>query len=301
MATSIGSNFDYKGPNFLDARQGFPKSKKDLRNWSILVPEGFEIYLDGNWYIYDSNFNDPETGHFIPRFSDDVNSIPDKDFPNIGASLRSVAEMRGDIMSTITEITADIWPLQFKLLIGGGNYEQGQEVPVNIIWELTRKNRPVSASSVTVNGSTEGVTENKSAFTGPEITTNSDYVINIEAQNLMISNTIRYRFSFKRFFGTSSKSFLTSEDIINLKNSDFGTNNTLATTYFDCEGGKYPWFCIPTVIYNTYPFEVWVGGLQYTDLVISTINVTNKYGSTSNYTCVRFGNIQTGNLLIELK
>ena len=67
----IGTNFSYKGILFLDDRQGIARSKSDLRNWSIPVPEGFEVYLllegDSAWYTYKSDYNSTETGHFERR------------------------------------------------------------------------------------------------------------------------------------------------------------------------------------------------------------------------------------------
>lgn len=69
MAISIGANFSYNGKLFIDDRQGLAKNKSDLKNWSLVIPEGFEIYLEseGDWYIYKSTNNDPETGKFLKR------------------------------------------------------------------------------------------------------------------------------------------------------------------------------------------------------------------------------------------
>ena len=41
MSIKTGSNFNYQGPRYLDARQGIPKTEADLKNWKILVPKGF--------------------------------------------------------------------------------------------------------------------------------------------------------------------------------------------------------------------------------------------------------------------
>ena len=52
MSLKIGTNFNYQGHDFLDYRQGLPKTLEDLRNWDILVPLGFEACVDGEWYMW---------------------------------------------------------------------------------------------------------------------------------------------------------------------------------------------------------------------------------------------------------
>lgn len=67
MSAHIGTNFSLQSGEFLDSRQGQALSKTDLLKWETPVPEGFEIYLDNEWYFYDSRINLPSTGHWIPR------------------------------------------------------------------------------------------------------------------------------------------------------------------------------------------------------------------------------------------
>lgn len=80
MAISIGANFSYNGKLFIDDRQGLAKTKMDLRNWNMIVPEGFEVFLeeDKEWYIFKSNNNDPDTGKFKKR-----NSENDSEFDRV--------------------------------------------------------------------------------------------------------------------------------------------------------------------------------------------------------------------------
>ena len=69
MAISIGANFSYNGKLFIDDRQGLAKTKSELKNWDLVVPEGFEVFLesDKEWYMFGSENNDPETGKFVKR------------------------------------------------------------------------------------------------------------------------------------------------------------------------------------------------------------------------------------------
>src|SRR5574344_1794897 len=63
----IGSSLSYQSENFLDRRQGQATSLSDLLNWSIKVPKGYEVCVNGLWYFYDPSYTSTETGHFFPR------------------------------------------------------------------------------------------------------------------------------------------------------------------------------------------------------------------------------------------
>lgn len=69
MAINIGASFLYKGKYFLDDRQNLPVTTNDLKNWSIPIPEGFEVYLssENQWYEFRSSYSDDITGHFRKR------------------------------------------------------------------------------------------------------------------------------------------------------------------------------------------------------------------------------------------
>lgn len=77
MAINIGASFSYKGKYFLDERIGLPKTTNDLKNWSIPIPEGFEVYLSENneWYEFRSSYNDEVTGHFRKRNKDNEDTF----------------------------------------------------------------------------------------------------------------------------------------------------------------------------------------------------------------------------------
>lgn len=76
----ISSNFSYRSTDWLDARTGQAKTKSDLLNWTIPVPEGFMGCLDGIWYYYDSLKSDPETGHWVPYVVGDITEVtPEED------------------------------------------------------------------------------------------------------------------------------------------------------------------------------------------------------------------------------
>lgn len=99
MAIVIGSNFSYNGFLFLDERQGLPQTAADLKNWSVNVPEGFEVYLpaDGEWYVYKSTYNETTTGHFKKR-----NQGNDDNINRIDGELDAIRENIDQVESTVT-------------------------------------------------------------------------------------------------------------------------------------------------------------------------------------------------------
>ena len=73
----------------------------------------------------------------------------------------------------------------------------------------------------------------------------------------------------------------------------------MGSTTFDCTGGKYPYYILPTSMISG--IEFWINGLQNTDWVTEQISLTNASGYTESYTVFRLNTIQTGVLKIEVK
>ena len=88
MAIKLQSNYIYSGNDFLDGRQSMANSLDDLKNWFIkenpeeiiVIPDGFEIRVEGNWYVYDPKKEPNDiTGYFSPRLTEESvkNLLPD--------------------------------------------------------------------------------------------------------------------------------------------------------------------------------------------------------------------------------
>jgi hypothetical protein len=75
MAIIITDKFQLRQKNFLDDRQGIASSVSALKSWNystVPIPEGFEVYAGGVWYIYRSSHpDDPVTGKFKTRTDSD--------------------------------------------------------------------------------------------------------------------------------------------------------------------------------------------------------------------------------------
>lgn len=270
----IGTNFSYNGRQYLDDRQGLADNAQDLLGWDILVPEGFEVFMGGTWYAYDSNYNSPLTGHFKlrPGFEE------------------------------YNELANEVFPLSYSSFSGGGTFEIGKtDVLPKIDWELERKGEPVSPISSTVNGSTDGVNrETLLSFVSPVyISENTNYIVqSIIGTGAKATRTASYNFYYKKYYGVSANESLTNEEILALS-STWATSWTMSDTVFDCTGGKYPYYIIPSELYSESTFKVWIGGLRNTDLVISDQDVTNSYGISHLYKIIRLGTLQRGVLSIK--
>jgi len=272
MAINIGTNFSYQGKRFLDNRQEIAENLNDLLEWDILVPEGFEVFVDGNWYVYDSSFNSSITGHFKRR-------------PGYEEFL---------------ELDNAVFPITFTSISPAAIYEVGSTIVPTLSWTLQRKGEATIPVEVTVNGSSAGVSSDHLSYISPEsISNNKDYVVRCIADSgSEVSATVSIKFYLKKFYGVSNKTSLDASDIAEFS-STWASSWTMGNTTFNCSGGKYPYYVIPSSLYNPNTFKMWIGGLRNTDLVLSTINITNSFGVTTEYTVIRLGTLQNGSPVIS--
>ena len=105
MAIIITDKFQLRQKNFLDDRQGIASSVSALKSWnysSVPIPEGFEVYVGGVWYIYRSSHpDDPVTGKFKTRT--DSGGVDDLK----GRVTRLEFEDGRDVASTFAEIKTE--------------------------------------------------------------------------------------------------------------------------------------------------------------------------------------------------
>lgn len=269
MGINIGANFNYQGEKFLDNRQGIAQNLNDLLGWDILVPEGFEVCVNGDWYIYDSSYNSSVTGHFKmrPGFED------------------------------FRDLDNKIFPLTFSAFSGGGTFEVGQQITPSLSWTLTKKGETVIPDQVFVNNSEQS---NKSSYTQSDtISRDTSFTVRcvLAATNSVAESTATYLFRYKKYWGVSSKTTLTNSDILSFSSS-FATSWTMSATKFDCSGGKYPYYIIPSELYDPDTFKMWIGGLRNTDLVVSSQVVETEF-NRSQYTVIRLGTLQNGSPVIS--
>lgn len=121
---------------------------------------------------------------------------------------------------------------------------------------------------------------------------NSSYTGNVQ----FIGNFDSYK-----YYGASSKTELENEDIIGMSKEWSGNNWQMVGKTFDCTGGKYPYYIIPSSLYNAATFKMWIGGLRNTDFTVTEQTVTNQHGYEQSYKVIRLNNIQNAPIPIDFK
>lgn len=210
--------------------------------------------------------------------------------------------MTPSMYSTLQELELQAFPLTVNAN-GGGTFEKGSSTkePVNI--SVTRKGVNVTADSTIVVTPPSGITgvlnAAKTQWTPNEnITTNTNVSVKGTYGAQSQTKTVSYTFKLKKYWGVSNKATLTNAEILALSSS-WADSRTMGQTNFDCTGGKYPYYIVPTSIASN--LEWWVGGLKNTDVSSTVFQLTNAKGHTESYTVFRLNNIQTGVLSIQFK
>ena len=122
MPTLVGTNYSYKAKDFLDERQGIAKSKEELKNWTTPVPESFEVCLDGVWYYYDKNIDLKDTGHWVPRTADTLDSsVSDKQSASTG-SLKEVKDQIDNVVDTVRDLDSSMYPCAITKVMAGSAF-----------------------------------------------------------------------------------------------------------------------------------------------------------------------------------
>lgn len=230
----------------------------------------------------------------------EVNTGDGYDIP--AATTTKAGVMTADMFNLLQELEKATFPLTLTLG-GAGTFEVGSStsVPVNITAVKGGQDvTPNATIKVIAGGNHPGnLSPNKKSWT-PSSPITAETRISVAAQYEGRSKTaeIYYRFKYKKYWGTSSKSTLTNSDILALGGSTWADSRTMGATTFDCTGGKYVYYVIPSSLGTP---EFWVGGLKNTDVVTTSATVTNASGGSTTYQIMRLTNIQTGILSIQFK
>ena len=329
MAINVGSNFMYRGEKYLDDRLNGITGIDDLKNWSIPIPNGFEVFLNDHWYTYNSeNTFDDTLGYFRIR-SEIVQDFGDGE--EVGISQKKLTEKFSGVDSSINKLMVKVYPLtmtEFSISPKPGNREIGTEISgITASWFINysgeddklkptsntffKDDIPYPEENITVgndnkitwnSGSEPFKKDSPGTITFKFMSTYKDE--NLGGLSSSVSSPVQnYSFLYRRFWLVSNKSSLESKDITTSTSSDLSNSYTKSATTFNCSGGKYPYFVLPTVIVDKpgRAPQFWVGGLENTDITSGTLNlVRNKI--TIGYTWYRLNNIQTSsNVKIEFK
>lgn len=230
----------------------------------------------------------------------EVNTGDGYDIP--AATTTKAGVMTADMYKTLQEIELATFPLSLTAS-GGGTFEVGSSNKNAIGIIVTRKGTDVTSSStitVTASGSVTGsLSSDKKTWTpSTNISSNTSVAVKATYGSQNATKTVNYTFKYKKYWGTSTSTSLTSSQVIALEGSTWADSKSMGATTFDCTGGKYVYYVIPDGLGTP---EFWVGGLKNTDINVGNIPVTNASGGSARYLIMRLANIQTGVLSVEFK
>lgn len=230
----------------------------------------------------------------------EVNTGDGYDIP--AATTTKAGVMTADMYKTLQEIELATFPLSLTAS-GGGTFEVGSSNKNAIGIIVTRKGTNVTSSStitVTASGSVTGsLSSDKKTWTpSTNISSNTSVAVKATYGSQNATKTVNYTFKYKKYWGTSTSASLTSSQVIALAGSTWADSKAMGATTFDCTGGKYVYYVIPSSLGTP---EFWVGGLKNTDVVTTSATVTNASGGSATYSIMRLANIQTGVLSVGFK
>ena len=236
----------------------------------------------------------------IVYLTGEVNTGDGYDIP--AATTTKAGVMTADMYKTLQEIELATFPLSLTAS-GGGTFEVGSSNKNAIGIIVTRKGTDVTSSStitVTASGSVTGsLSSDKKTWTpSTNISSNTSVAVKATYGSQNATKTVNYTFKYKKYWGTSTSASLTSSQVIALAGSTWADSKAMGATTFDCTGGKYVYYVIPSSLGTP---EFWVGGLKNTDVVTTSATVTNASGGSTTYSIMRLANIQTGVLSVEFK
>lgn len=189
----------------------------------------------------------------------------------------------------VSRLMSKVFPFTMSLS-GGGTYEKGSSQTVNLSWTYDR-----DIESQSINNESLPVGSRSRQYTG--VTTDTVYTLKAVQGEQAYAKSVSAQFKLRKYYGVSANSSLDNDGILSL--SSAWAVRAQASTVFDCTGGKYPYYILPTSMASGIQF--WIGGLRNTDWTEEVREITNAYGYKESYTIYRLNNIQTGVLNIEVR
>ncbi len=286
LYTNFGSGTNLQGTK--DARDFFYNMSlfNSLENTSIL--KDLVVQPEANFVRLQND---------IVYLIGEVNTGDGYDIP--AATTTKAGVMTADMYKTLQEIELATFPLSLTAS-GGGTFEVGSSNKNAIGIIVTRKGTNVTSSStitVTASGRVTGsLSSDKKTWTpSTNISSNTSVAVKATYGSQNATKIVNYTFKYKKYWGTSTSTSLTSSQVIALEGSTWADSKSMGATTFDCTGGKYVYYVIPDELGTP---EFWVGGLKNTDINVENITVTNASGGSARYLIMRLANIQTGVLSV---
>lgn len=291
LYTNFGSGTNLQGTK--DARDFFYNMSlfNSLANTSIL--KDLVVQPEANFVRLQND---------IVYLIGEVNTGDGYDIP--AATTTKAGVMTADMYKTFQEMELATFPLTLKIVPSSDSiFEVGASYTPTINISVYRKGTNVTSRSninvvgvPTLSGS---ISSDKQTWTPTSaVRANQKLTVTATYGSQSASKVYNVFFKYKKYWGTSTSTSLTSSQVIALAGSTWADSKAMGATTFDCTGGKYVYYVIPDSLGTP---EFWVGGLKNTDINVGNITVTNASGGSARYLIMRLANIQTGVLSVEFK
>lgn len=225
----------------------------------------------------------------LDNVTDEADKISDTDDLLVRLAGASGWTINTTLFSQVSQLMSKVFPFTMTLS-GGGTYEKGSSLTINLSWTY---DRDIESQSINNESLLIGIRAKQYA----NVATDTTYTLKAIQGGQTYTKSVSAQFKVKKYYGVSANGTLTNDEILAL--SSTWADRTQGSTVFDCTGGKYPYYILPTSMVSGIQF--WIGGLRNTDWKEETREVTNTFGHKESYTIYRLNSIQTGVLNIEVK
>lgn len=291
LYTNFGTGTNLTGTQ--DARDCFAKLKRDFGsagNASVIKTLHVNTYSN-NIILQDD----------ILYFNGELNNGDGFEIP--AATTSKAGVMTADMYKTFQEMELATFPLTLNIAPSSVITEVGLSYNPTINISVFRKGTNVTSGSninvvgvPTLSGSLSS--DKQTWIPTSAVRANQKLTVTATYGSQSASKVYNVFFKYKKYWGVSTNASLTSAQVLTLGNSTWADSKAMSETTFNCTGGKYVYYVVPSSV--GVP-EFWVGGLKNSDVVITNANVTNASGGTTTYQIMRLTNIQTGILSIQFK
>ena len=292
LYTNFGTGTNLTGTQ--DARDCFAKLKRDFGsagNASVIKTLHVNTYSN-NIILQDD----------ILYFNGELNSGDGFEIP--AATTSKAGVMTADMYKTLQEIEKAVFQLELSVVPSSDQtFEVSSNYTPTINLLVKRKGTNITQSasiSVVGNPSLSGTlsSDHQEWVPSKAVSVNQKLTITATYNGQSVSKVYNIYFKYKKYWGVSTSASLTSSQVIALAGSTWADSKAMGATTFDCTGGKYVYYVIPSSLGTP---EFWVGGLKNTDVVTTSATVTNASGGSTTYSIMRLANIQTGVLSVQFK
>lgn len=194
------------------------------------------------------------------------------------------------VLPRIARLMEKVFPFSVSSFSGAATCELGLTKDITLAWAYDRE-----VDSQSINGESLDSSLRSRLFPGVKKTTT--YRLLAQSGGMSAEKSLTVSFLLKKYYGVSSSASLTDAQILALGSA--WAARAQSSTAFDCTGGRYVYYILPTSL--TSGIQFWIGGLRNTDWSQETRQLTNTSGHTESYTLFRLNNLQTGVLNIEVK